>query len=144
MLIFLNMNLGHRDDLLTTWGCVCPSLRLGSHLGHRWASGLFNRAWRSIHPIAGCGGFFCLPSFLVSAIGRFIRSQSAVCFLSFSKRSLSCMATGSSVFYHSAFHWDCSLAVWNPLNAMRPETTCTKQSVAGDAVLAHMISDSLE
>ena len=58
MLIFLNINLGHRDDILTTGGCVCPASRLGGHLGHRWVSGLLNLAWRSVHPIARCGGSF--------------------------------------------------------------------------------------
>ena len=36
MLIYLNISIGHRDDILTTGVCVCQGSRLGYNLGHRW------------------------------------------------------------------------------------------------------------
>ena len=40
MLIFLNVNLRHRVDILTARGCMCPDTRLGGQLGHGWVSGV--------------------------------------------------------------------------------------------------------
>jgi len=56
------------------------------------------RVRRSVHPIARFGCLLRLPSFLVSAVCRFIRSQSAVRFLSYAKRIISCLAAGSFAF----------------------------------------------
>ena len=68
MLIFLYINLGHRDDILTTGGCVCPASRLGGHLEHRWVSGLLKLAWRSVHPIASAVVHYVLFAFFPSAL----------------------------------------------------------------------------
>ena len=37
---------------------MCPAFRLGGHLGQRMGSGPQDIAWRSVHPIARCGGSF--------------------------------------------------------------------------------------